>query len=609
MDAANPGRRGPTIFAGEPALAADAAFAKLSTLLGLTPEIVNRLPSASQPAGKRELAAVSFATVVRHFRDESFGRWLASFPFAFVHGVSPQGEEGAAALAWLAGATLRVTPLPPAAAPHRFEVHAGKSWPRLAVCGGSYTAFGGDLAAFQGMAETPEAEPVITVDGQPHCLAVRQGNTRVFLLGSAGLADIDEELPPEALLNPWYSHLVAAALVLRAAFGDACWTSPVTTANFIIDDPWLKPSYGFVNYAELLAETEKRSVSVTVAFIPYNHRRSRSETVARAQASADRFSIAVHGCDHTGGEFASLDEAWLTATSARALERMNNHQRLTGMPYDNVMVFPQGRYSIPALRALRKAGFAAAVNSDAWARDNAANPITVRDLLEVAVLRYDRFPMFLRRYPTESFDFAFDALFQKPVLAVEHHEYFSDHCRAYGEFAGRLRSAGLELRWLPLKQALVETCQIRRSGAAELTVRHFLPEFRFRSPLPGECRIAFEKPETDGVAEVRINGAPVPFAIRDGFVHYSMVLAGGTEAAVAITRQPVTIPAARPSPAYRFKVALRRTLSDLRDNQLARHPRLRQFASRTAELLRLKSAPAATVGTAPASSTPTSSPP
>ena len=46
-----------------------------------------------------------------------------------------------------------------------------------------------------------------------------------------------------------------------------------------------------------------------------------------------------------------------------ALERMNRHQRRTGVPYEPIMVFPQGIFSERAMSVLKRRNFVAAVNT------------------------------------------------------------------------------------------------------------------------------------------------------------------------------------------------------------------------------------------------------
>ena len=96
-----------------------------------------------------------------------------------------------------------------------------------------------------------------------------------------------------------------------------------------MDDPYLKRRYGFVHFETLAQQLEKMRCALTIAFIPYNYSRSDHLTVELLRRCSDRFSISVHGCDHTGSEFASLDEAWLTGTTVCALERMEAHKKRT----------------------------------------------------------------------------------------------------------------------------------------------------------------------------------------------------------------------------------------------------------------------------------------
>src|SRR5205807_10600963 len=64
-----------------------------------------------------------------------------------------------------------------------------------------------------------------------------------------------------------------------------------------------------------------------------------------------------------------------------ALERMCQHQELTSLPFDPVMVFPHGVYSTGALKALKQTGYQAVVNTDATAHpvDCAQHPLALRD--------------------------------------------------------------------------------------------------------------------------------------------------------------------------------------------------------------------------------------
>src|SRR5439155_17722313 len=82
------------------------------------------------------------------------------------------------------------------------------------------------------------------------------------------------------------------------------------------------------------------------------------------EAYLDKYSMSVHGCDHTRAEFGSSDQQRLYWKTQKALERMNRHESITGIRHDRVMVFPQGIFSEAAMSALKRTNLIAAVNND-----------------------------------------------------------------------------------------------------------------------------------------------------------------------------------------------------------------------------------------------------
>src|SRR5438046_968071 len=104
--------------------------------------------------------------------------------------------------------------------------------------------------------------------------------------------------------------------------------------------------------------------SACIAFIPWNYRRSSRDAAALWSSGGRVPGLCVHGCDHTWGEFAIADGASLHGKARLALERMRTHHRLSGVPFEEIMVFPQGLFSVEAMAALERAGYLAAVNTD-----------------------------------------------------------------------------------------------------------------------------------------------------------------------------------------------------------------------------------------------------
>ena len=577
------------ILSVESSTAADQALGKFAQFLGLQADMVSLHRESDEPPAMRpmpggRILALHCAALPRLVQQRWFPGFLDKAALVFVYGFAPTTGESPE-LKWLTGGALSGVSAV-AAQRLQFTVHADVGFGAFPVSGRSFCADSASAAVFSAPAPGSDIESYLTANGQPCFVALRRGRSLLFLLAGAELPDIDTALSPGSSLRPCYVPLLAATIFLRGAFGPWCWTSPVTGATFIVDDPYLKKRYGFIQYATLMRELEGMCGALTVAFIPYNRRRSDRHTVALLHAHSDRFSIAVHGCDHTGGEFASLEESWLAGTTACALERMEDHARRTGMPFDNVMVFPQGRFSTKAIGALRSCGLSAAVNSTAWPEDWQEDPLTIRDLLDVAVTRYDRFPIFVRRYPRDVFDFAFDAFFQKPILAVEHHGFFRNGCGPLTEFIRDLSTLEPKLQWMPLGRTLASSCVVKRTGDSRSALRHFTPVFRFMNSTPKSLTLALEKPEKEGLVEaVLVHGHKVPFEIAAGVLRYEAEVDAGKELNVAVIYRQTPRAIRRPSWKYRISAATRRRLSDVRDNQLARSKRLLSVAEKLKETL------------------------
>ncbi|MDD5233909.1 MAG: hypothetical protein PHG91_10995 [Syntrophales bacterium] len=97
---------------------------------------------------------------------------------------------------------------------------------------------------------------------------------------------------------------------------------------------------------------------------------------------------------------------------------MDQHRHLTGLPYDPVMVFPYGRFSSLAAKALKNAGFLAAFNSHIQAVD--CEEVEESEYRRPYTEIYHGFPIFLRRYPKDKLKFADDIKNGRPIILVGH---------------------------------------------------------------------------------------------------------------------------------------------------------------------------------------------
>jgi hypothetical protein len=232
-------------------------------------------------------------------------------------------------------------------------------------------------------------------------------------------------------------------------------TNKETLACLIIDDPLLKPKYGCLDYKKLLELMKEHNFFTEIAFIPWNYRRSDARTAQLFAENPDYFGICIHGCNHTYNEFGGTNYQELSALSANALWRMEQHKRLIGLPYDPVMVFPQGLFSSVAMQALKDQGFLAAFNSTLRATDRSEPLASELQLLASSI--YADFPLFLRRYPKDKSRFVQDIAAGLPILIVEHHGAFRSGYKTITDVVDWVNDLG-KIRWTSLLSIVEHYC-------------------------------------------------------------------------------------------------------------------------------------------------------
>ena len=531
---------------------------------GSVPEIVPACTCLIADAGTLVRAA-------KAMRDGASGlhRLTDRAEHLFVYGFRPTAEHGAVLSALSSGSIGGIQPLRGHA---KFQVADDHhEW-----CGQfAGLSFGTTNAAIDNTfidGEAPRYNGLILAGDKPFFVRATSGRCQVFLSACAELADLDEAVDRQLPLLTWFSRLAPLMMFLRGALGDRVWHNDNPRACFIIDDPWLKNDrYGFLEYERLVASMRQRKYSTSIAFIPWNYRRS-SRDVTKLFSSKNQVPrLCVHGCDHTSGEFAATDIGALRRKARMALKRMQIHHRLSGVPFDDVMVFPQGLFSAEAIAALKTSGYLAAVNSDLFPSTEPES-LHLRDLLDVAVTNFDDFPLFGRRYPSDLADFAFDLFLGKPALAVEHHGYFRDGYAALESFVERLNGLDERLEWADLGTICSCACLTRVAPDGEVQIRFYTSRFSLTNRGTATRRYSLVRQQTAGGPApcVTINGREWSAQREDGRVRVNLSLDPGQTADIGITSDDIhlTDPEWRESPLHNAKVLIRRHLSEFRDNHV-----------------------------------------
>jgi hypothetical protein len=486
-------------------------------------------------------------------------RLIGSAKHVFVYGFRPVPRHVAVlkrlssgALAGIeprGSAVLRVAPERESAGPF-----AGLSFAQAVPAGDSVFIVGDEPGRMHVLVRAGDA---------PFFVCGQYAGARISLVASGELADLDELVGRRWSPLAWFTRLMPLAMFLRRALGTRVWHADRARACFIIDDPLLKERYGFLNHRRLVDSLARSGGSASIAFIPWNYRRSSPDVAALYQVRRGA-PLCVHGCDHTRGEFNTADAARLRSRAAVALSRMREHARLTGVPFDDVMVFPQGLFSAEALGALAATGYLAAVNSDLVPSSGA--DLTLADALDVAVTRLGGVPLFGRRYPNEPAEFAFDLFLGKPALAVEHHTFFRHGCGALEAFVSRLNAIEPEIEWTPVGYACSSACLTRTDAEGDVHVRFYTGRFSFANTgADARAYVLIPPPGADvGGFTFAVDGRPARRCAVGAWAR--VTLAPGQRVAVVRDGSGQAVPPVSESPFYRARVRLRRYLSEFRDD-------------------------------------------
>jgi hypothetical protein len=412
---------------------------------------------------------------------------------------------------------------------------------------------------------------------------------RLFLSSSANVVDVSASCAKYFDVRENFCDTVPVVMYAKWAFGTG--GTAETNASLIVDDPLLKPRYGFLKYRNALRMMDEHNFATTIAFIPWNWRRTDSHTVQLFHDRPEKLSLCVHGCDHTAKEFADRSIAVLNKRIQVANQRMQLFGQRTELQHDRVMLFPQGAFSASAARALKLNGFIAAANTEVVPVHEDENKTKVGDLLGVAIMKYASFPMFTRRYIAHGVEnFAFDGLLGKPCLIAAHHDDFAGDARILLEVIGRLNSLNWNLRWRPLGETISRTFRIRIDRQCDTSVEMYGTNLIYRNSLGSPNGTTFLKEESDFdcVKEVTVNGQRIDYLRQNGHLKFQVAVPPDQSAELRIIYSGgPRFPVSQDGVKYRAKAVLRRYLSEFRDNYLSRNELLQQGAVRIKEALRL----------------------
>ncbi len=396
----------------------------------------------------------------------------------------------------------------------------------------------------------------------------------VFLCSGSRMIDIESELP-DGIFDVRHHVLEAIPPVLyvKWAFPTTSWVAPERSACLVIDDPLLRPTYGFVDYRELLSLMRRYKFSTNIAFIPWNWRRSDSGVTRMFRENPEYYSISVHGCAHTQAEFGRDDSHYLHAKARQAIEQMDRHETATGLVHDRVMVFPQGVFSEAAMSVLKQTNLIAAVNNDTLSSDRPPRAITVADVWDAAIMAYGNFPLYTRRYPWSGVEnFAFDSLLGKPTIVVIHHDFCRDHCGHLVKFIERLNALPCPLTWRSLGEVIKRSCRQRPLSEDVTQVEMYGKEVRLENLSDRTKQFLIRRRES---TPSMINGIfagsrNISWETSGDRIQFAVEVKAGEKVMIRLRYSELGEVSRAENLNYRARTMLRRYLCELRDNYLHR---------------------------------------
>ena len=416
---------------------------------------------------------------------------------------------------------------------------------------------------------------VISAGGAPVFVRFQQDGVPVFFCASSGMVDIDEFVGSGFYdVREHFCSVVPLVMFVRLMFRDVAWRPRELGACLIVDDPLLKHRYGYCDFRDLRDLMREHQFTTNIAFIPWNWRRTSSVDGDFFRSESRHFSVSIHGCDHVAAEFGATSAEVLNDRARLAQFRMRNHEARTGIHHDPVMVFPQGVFSSVCPDVLKRNGFLAAVNTETVPVDGHHARTRVRDVWDVAIRAYGGFPIFTRRYAFHGLEnFAFDLLLGKPCLIVSHHEFFKNGGVGVVELVDKLRSLNCCLRWRPLGDVIRRACRHRVSRAGVEEVEMYGNELVVdnQSDQEIELRVYKQESHADLVEGILADGQPVMWTSEAGrLVFSSRALPHRDKSLQVVYREPTNGGKANRSLRFEMSVALRRILSELRDDCLSK---------------------------------------
>jgi hypothetical protein len=375
-----------------------------------------------------------------------------------------------------------------------------------------------------------------------------------------------------------FAEVAPVMMFIKYCAGERGWHALHHYANLTIDDPWLREPYGDLSYKGLLKEMEKHEFHTTIAFIPWNYDRSEAEAVSLFRNHPERFSICIHGDNHDHKEFEDLESKPINlqvSALKQSLARMEKFQTLTGIPYDNVFVFPHSLGTESILEELKTYNFLATINSSNVPMDRVrpASPLFAMRPVTLAFADFPSISRYPAAMPSSSGFLAINEFLDNSLFFYGHHDFFASGIDAFDGIADEVNKLEPDARWRGVGEIVRHLYLVRLREDSNYDILAFSNSFELENTSGRSVVFDVKKQEagSPGIASVRVDGRDYPFQVRGGFLDLSVSVPTGGVSSVVIEYKNDLDLASISTSRRSLRVYLLRTISDYRDITLSKY--------------------------------------
>jgi len=367
-----------------------------------------------------------------------------------------------------------------------------------------------------------------------------------------------------------FTTIIPIMIAMRAELGDEVWHNPVNYANLTLDNIPLRPDVDNFDFHVLLRQMESHHFFSTIAFAPARYPSTSPEIAALITANPGYFSLVQYGNTGSGYEFYYYEVpstgsgatggpavpelyphparpfAEQEAAILEGLQRMLTHQIESGVPFERVMVFPEGISPEDTLVVLKRMNYLATVNAQSVPL-GASRTGQWDEGMSMASLSYANFPVVTRRQHVTRFttpdpvvqDAVFDLFIDRPALFWADPldgDLFTTGMDEFNLIADRVNSLPGELEWRGLGDVLRRAYRQRLNDDGSFDVQMFTPAALLNNPNSTPHTYHFMKEETLNVPikSVLVNGQEYPYRVEDGMLLIDVVVPGRERVEVRI---------------------------------------------------------------------------